>query len=255
MIDKKELIAHFTGEELNLAQSVLEKANISMQYETTIFTQDFLTPNIWNFFYKRLSNVMKIECNGVFEESERRMISFNNGYNTPYPITVLKIINNSKFKVLEHKDYLGAILSLGIKRNKIGDLVIKDNKCYFVACEEIGKFIIENLISVGKNPCTVELVAGIEELPHMDFTESIISVASLRADAVVSEIANCSRANAVKLVDSGKVLIDYSDDINKSSEVKLDSRITIRGTGKYLISEIVGKTKSDKLRIKIKKYT
>jgi Uncharacterized conserved protein, contains S4-like domain len=255
MIDRKELIAHFTGEELSIAQSVLEKANTSIQYETTIFTQDFLTPNIWSFFYKRLSHVLEIDCYGAFEESERRMISFNNIYNSPYPITMLKIINNSKFKTLEHKDYLGAILSLGIKRSKIGDLVIKENKCYFVVCEEIGKFVVDNLISVGKNPCTVEMVTEIDELPRIDLTESIINVASLRADAIVSEIANCSRANAVKLIDSGKVLIDYSDDINKSSEVKFDSRITIRGKGKYIISEIIGKTKSDKLRIKIKKYT
>jgi len=255
MINKKELAAVFKGEELILAQSVLEKANISFEYETAIFTQEFLTPNMWNFFYKNLSSVLKIECYGVFEESERRIISFTNLYRVPYPISVLKVTNNSKFKTLEHKDYLGAVLSIGIKRNRIGDLIIKNNECYLAVCEELEIFICENLKSIGKNPCSVEKVENLNSVPKAAFDEAVINVASLRLDAVVAEISNCSRANAVKLIDSGKVLLDYSDEVNKSTEVKPGSRLTVRGKGKYIISEVIGKTKSDKLKITIKKYT
>lgn len=116
-------------------------------------------------------------------------------------------------------------------------------------------FLIDNLEFIGKNPCDVKIVESTEELPSVKFTESNINIASLRIDSVVASLANVSRSEAVKLINSGKILVNYSNNIDKSYEVKLNSTITIRGKGKFIISEITGKTKSDKLKIRVKKYT
>ncbi|QLY78325.1 RNA-binding protein [Clostridium intestinale] len=254
-MDKKELTRIFEGEELILAIGLLEKYSLSKEYNIPMFSQSFLTPNIWMYFTERISKDISVELNGGFEDCERKMIAFNNLYEAPFPMKILEITNKSRFRSLEHKDYLGGILSLGIKRDKLGDLILDNDKCFVAVSEELTDFLIDNLEFIGKNPCDVKIVKSNEELPSVKFTESNINIASLRIDSVVASLANVSRSEAVKLINSGKILVNYSNNIDKSYEVKLNSTITIRGKGKFIISEITGKTKSDKLKIRVKKYT
>lgn len=254
-MNREELTKVFTGEELVMAISILEKYNMSIEYNIPMFSQDFLTPNLWMYFYNRFSNEVDVGIYGGFVHCERKMISFNNIYNYSFPMKILVILNKSKFRDLEHKDYLGAILALGIKREKLGDLVMKDNKCFVAVSDELVGFILNNLSSIGRNPCDISILEDIKSTPSIEFTEKVINIASLRIDAVVAALSNISRSEAVKLINSNKVLVNYSNDIDKSYDVKLNSRITIRGKGKFIVTEIIGKTKSDKLKLKVKKYT
>lgn len=254
-MDKNEITKIFEGDELILAIGLLEKYNLSKEHNITMFSQSFLTPNVWMYFSERIPKEMGVELNGGFSECERKMISFNNFYELPFPIKILEITNKSKFKALAHKDYLGGILSLGIKREKLGDLVLDDDKCFVAISEELAGFLVDNLEFIGKNPCSIKIVENNKKLPSVKFTESNINIASLRIDSIVASLANVSRSDAVKLINSGKILVNYSNNIDKSYEIKLNSTITIRGKGKFIISEITGKTKSDKLKIRVKKYT
>ncbi|MFU7518049.1 YlmH/Sll1252 family protein, partial [Clostridium sp. HCS.1] len=83
---------------------------------------------------------------------------------------------------LKQKDYLGAILSLGIDRNKIGDVVVKDDKAYVPVMEDISNYILNNLSSSGKSPVEIYLLYNLEDLPSIDFEEISINVQSLRLD-------------------------------------------------------------------------
>ena len=87
------------------------------------------------------------------------------------------------------------------------------------------------------------------------FEKELILVPSLRIDSVVSKITHLSRAKAQELIDQGKVLVSYAIVKNKSIEVLSDTCITIRGYGKYIIGDVVGNSKSGKVKIIIKKYT
>lgn len=253
-MNREELSKVFSGEELITAISVLEKYNMAKEYDMVTFSQGFLTPNLWMYFYNKLAASGDIQIFGGFEECERKMISFNNAYDSAFPLDIIKVTNKSKFRKLEHKDYLGSVLSLGIKRDKIGDLVLKENACYIAICDELTSFMKENLQTIGKNPCEVKKVQELIELPRVQYEEKVINIASLRVDSIVAALANVSRVDSVKLISSNKVLVNYSSNIEKSYEVKINSTITIRGKGKFIISEIIGTTKSDKLKIKIKKY-
>ena len=221
-----------------------------------MFGKNFYTPNIWTWFEKNLcSKDFKVETNGFFEDAERRMISFNNIYENPFPMKLIKIQNTSKFSNLTHRDFLGGILSLGIERNKIGDLLVDENICYVPVHEDIESFIIYNIDKIAKVVCSAEVIDNIELIPKVNFKEEIILVSSLRIDGVVSKITNVSRSKAVTMIEQGQVLINYVKIKDKSYELKGEERITIRGFGKFIIGNSIGNSKSGKIKIIIKKYT
>lgn len=252
----RELISKSFGEEKEDVINLYEKYLLAKEKDIPVFGKNFYTPNVWKWFEKNLqSKSIKIENYGVFEEAERRMISFNNIYNTEFPIKLIKITNKSKFSTLTHRDYLGGILGLGIERNKIGDLFVEENSCYVAIHEEIKDFIIYNIDKIGKATCKVDIIEDISLLPHIKFEEEIIMVSSLRIDGVVSRLCNISRAKAQSLIDQGQILLDYAKIRDKSYELKGGERITIRKTGKFIVGSIVGTSKSGKLKVVIKKYT
>ncbi|MBD7910054.1 MULTISPECIES: YlmH/Sll1252 family protein [Clostridium] len=255
-MDKKTLLKNFEDGDKPEVLNLYEKYNLAREREIPLFGNNFYSPKVWKFFEKVLgNNDFNISSNGFFKDSERRMISFNNIYNIPYPFKVIKITSSSKFNIPSHRDYLGALLALGIKRNKIGDLLVDENYCYFPVCEEIEEFIVSNLKSIGKSPCTVEILLEDFIPPEVKFDEIIILVQSLRVDSIVSKLVKISRGKAQTMIDEGKVLIDYNSAKNKSSEVQIDETITIRGFGKFILSDILGNSKSGKFKVLVKKYT
>lgn len=255
MLTKEFLLKNFSDEDAKEAIKVYENYSLAYEKDITIFTNSFCSPNIWSFFEKYCNkNNLLIETNGIFEESERRMISFNNSYKIDYPIEVIEIINKSNFSKLEHRDYLGTVLSLGIERNKIGDIVVKENKAYLPIIEEISSYVLSNLNSIGRSPVEVRILHDLNKIPSVNFEELIINVSSLRADSIVAKISNISRAKALELLESGRVLVDYVKAKDKSQELLKGSRVTIRGKGKYIIGDIIGETRSGKKRVIIKKY-
>lgn len=254
--EKIAIINNFSKEEERDAVRVYDKMKLAYDKDIAIFTNSFYTPNIWGYFLERFNTKsFKVDTSGVFDESERRVVSFNNTYNFEYPIVLLEIENKSSFYDLKHKDYLGAILALGIDREKIGDIKVFDNKAYVPVIDEIWEYVYSNLTSVAKATISIKKIDDISLIPKTTFEEEIVNVASLRVDNFIAKIAKISRTKALELLDGGKVLLDYTKVKNKSQEVSKDSRLTIRGIGKFVIGDIVGESKSGKLKVKIKKYT
>lgn len=255
-MDKKKLLLNFGEEDKNDALNLYEKYELAYKKDIVVFSNGFYTPNIWTFFKRNFKHEdFKIEDNGFFEEAERRMVSFNNNYGTSFPYKVIQVKNTSKFNNLSHRDYLGAVLSLGIKRNKLGDLLVKEDCCYFPVSEDIADFILTNLKNIGRVSCIVNIVEDTIKIPNAEFKEEIILIQSLRVDSVVSKLAKISRGKAQTLIEEGKVLLDYNVTREKSMDIAEDCRITIRGIGKFIISKTIGNSKSGKIKILIKKYT
>lgn len=256
MISRDYIVKSFSKEDSFQALKVYDKFRLANEKDITVFTNSFIPPNIWSFFYENFnSNIFKVETNGFFEECERRVISFNNLYEMQYPVVMLVIECNSNFNKLTHRDYLGAILSLGIERDKLGDIVLKNNKAYVPVIDEIYSYIYNNLTTIGKTPVEVKIIEDYSEVPIVKFEEDVIIVSSLRIDNFICKLAKVSRGNAIELIDSGKILVNYGKIKNKSQEICKNTRITIRGIGKFIVGDIVGETKSGKQRVVIKKYT
>ena len=253
---KEKINRYFTDQDRAEALNLYERYLISKDKNIPIFGKNFYTPNIWSWFEKNLSSKdFKVETNGFFEDAERRMISFNNVYENPFPMKLIKIQNTSKFSNLTHRDFLGGILSIGIERNKIGDLLVDKNICYVPVYDEIENFVVYNIDKISKVVCSAEVIEDFELLPKVNFKEEIILVSSLRIDGIISRIINISRSSAVTMIEQGQVLINYVKIKDKSYELKGEERITIRGFGKFILGNCIGNSKSGRIKIVIKKYT
>ncbi|GIM27974.1 hypothetical protein CPJCM30710_06400 [Clostridium polyendosporum] len=254
-MNKKEFLSVIKVAEVNDFDAIYNKIKLALEKDITVFTNEFYPPSICESITV-YCNSKGINCKafGGFNESERRIICFNYCEYYEWPFKMFKISYNSKFGLLKHKDFLGAILALGVKREKIGDLVVYNDSCFLAVHEDISDYVQCNLNSVGKYPCSITNIINLSELPEPRFEEVIVLVPSLRIDALVSSICNLSRNEGVNMVSGGKVLINYLTVIDKSFEVKLKSKVTVRGYGKFIVDEQLGKSKSGKLKLIIKKY-
>lgn len=253
-MNKKAFINYFKNIEQYELLKLYEKFIVARNKGITVFTNEFYTPDIWNSLENIDISDININSYGIFPSSDRRIIAFNNSCGN-YPIKLLKIECNTKFMNLNHKDYLGAIMSLGIKRNKLGELIVTDN-CGFVAVhDDIVDFILNNLLRIKNLYCKCTIIENNEEVPVLNYEAKNIMIASTRIDCIVASLCNISRSKSGDMVERGKILVNYMEIINKNYLVKEKSKITIRGFGKYEVNKIYGTTKNGRLKLNVFKYT
>ncbi len=155
---------------------------------------------------------------------------------------------------LTHRDFLGALMSLGLKREFIGDILTENGRCVFFVKKDIEKYVTEQLNRVsGEN---VSLLIGAEfPLPEGAKFQTITStVASNRLDCVVKALTNTGRDAACTLIRSGRVTLNYSEELSNSAAVTDGSKISVRGYGKYIIDSIGPQTRKGRLSFKARKY-
>ncbi|MBQ7986280.1 MAG: hypothetical protein IJ304_03330 [Clostridia bacterium] len=195
---------------------------------------------------------------GGYENAERKIFGAFPDWQEPsfedFPIAVLKITKKYE-KELNHRHYLGTILSLGIERNKIGDILPDENGATVFVLEDIAGFIKENITKIAG--CGVEIDIcdfGSVKIPEKRFELIDIVAASLRLDACLGAILKISRKDAKNLAISEKVSVNHLE--AKSEDVKLGvgDLLSIRGFGRVEILEIGGKTRSDRVHITVKKF-
>ena len=183
-------------------------------FERGIFTfSDFMSPTS---LYEATS-ILKVGKYTVFggeEFAERKMIRFGSidefGYEEPFPITVLKIsLQGGKFaSPISHRDVLGAVLNLGIERQKLGDIFVNGAFCYVIADKTVAKLIVKELVSIGRNRVKVEEVDSVPNEFAPSKQELQFSVASNRVDAVLCKAYSLSREDGASLFEKGLVAIN-----------------------------------------------
>lgn len=144
-------------------------------------------------------------------------------------------------------------MSLGLKRETLGDILVKNNIGYCVSTKEIFKIIESNLKQINSIPSKISEVSS-NDIPNIQFNEFIDTISSFRLDSIVASIANISRSISIDLIDSGDVFINYNVEKNKSKQVEIGSIITIRKKGKFILDKNLGENKKGKFKILIKQY-
>ena len=156
----------------------------------------------------------------------------------------------------QHRDYLGTLMSFGLSRDRIGDIIVYDNSAYIVVLKENAEYI-KNSLSFEKRFKKANIsIINIDEIKpkEIEFENIKISVNSTRLDSVISELLNTSRRIAQELIDSEKVSVNYCVETKYTKSIKEKDILIIRGSGKYIIEEFIGKNKRDKEVIEINKY-
>ena len=165
-------------------------------------------------------------------------------------------IEGSGYRKLTHRDYLGSMLSLGIKRWALGDICILNDHSALVFCiEEMEKLLLSDLSDIANDKVKViraevdkNMSSAVRLEGHSD------TVASERLDCVVAAICNLSRENAQGLIKGGLVDRNYDQDLFPDSSVSEEDVISVRGYGKFIIREISERTKKGRIRLIFDKY-
>lgn len=255
-MDKLKLTSHIKDIDLkNKMFRIIDKANGCLKNYDVRFS-DFLNPfevesvkAILNSSYD-----LKYTVDGGYDESERKMVfiyPFYMGYeDIRETLRFIQIEGNFKFKSISHKDYLGSLLSLGIKREKIGDIIIHENFCQVVVTFDICDFILMNLEKVARNNVKLKEISRKEVVYNPpNYKEINFTVSSNRIDCIISGLYNISRQESAKLISNEKVQVNYEKITSCSKEVKSESLISVRGKGRSQINSIGDLTKKGKIKV------
>lgn len=217
---------------------------------------------------QKFINKIKIEnymSYGGFEQAERKMFviypeKFNSEVVSKNLSNIIQIIRIQLPDELKgkytHRDYLGAVIKLGVKREKVGDIIVDNEGADIIVDKDITKFLLENLGSLTRFSKSIMTVEKIEDLRQVEIKkqELEIIVSSLRLDNVISELARCSRNKALDIINMERVFVNFQNETKKTKQIKSGDMVTIRGKGRFYIKEIIGQTKSGRTIIKVEKF-
>ncbi|GEN82097.1 RNA-binding protein S4 [Sporosarcina luteola] len=205
------------------------------------------------------SSGLQFEVHGVFTEPERQRALIYPEYYEPVPedfqVTVLSMKYPAKFMSLEHRDILGSLMALGIDRSKFGDIRLEEGIAQFAAAEEMKDYLKTNLTSIGKSKVRVEELSSSEALIIMAETwkEELHTISSLRLDTLVASLVNCPRQKAASLIQNDKVKVNHVVRNQQAFEVNESDILSVRGSGRFKVISIEGRTRKDKIRLLIGK--
>lgn len=256
-MDKIKLTNHIKDIELkNKMFRIIDMANKCLKnYE--VVKSDFLNP----FEIKCAKSILnsysdiKFMDYGGYEGCERSVIfiypfymEFEDIKNT---LSFLQIEGNFKFKEISHKDYLGSLLGLGIKREKVGDILISDNFCQVIVDCDISDFILFNLKKVSKNNVCVKEIKKEDLIKNeLKYKEINTTISSKRLDCVISAVYNISRQESFKYINSERVFVDYEKITVNSKLINDKSMVSVRGKGRFIVDSACELTKKDRIKLR-----
>jgi RNA-binding protein YlmH len=254
----EHLIQHFRKEE----QIFIERV-VGWQREV----EDRFAPKLTDFLDPRerfiVSSIigqnqdLSIMTEGAFEEAERQRLYISPSYFTPvkddFQITIFSIHYPSKFVSLKHPDVLGALLSIGIGRNKFGDIHIENETIQFAVAQEVKDYVITNLTSIGKAKVRLDVVEDPEQFikSQDEWIEKSFTVSSMRLDVILATVLNISRQKSQMLIQAGKVKVNWTVREQTSFDVQEGDVISARGFGRLKVIMTEGRTKKDKIRLQV----
>ena len=170
------------------------------------------------------------------------------------PFSLLRF-EKDKFSTLSHRDYLGALMGLGIKRELLGDLLVDDTGVFVVCLESAERFLLEHFTSAGRATLTGR-AADFSELSKREehFTEQFASVASLRLDSVLGAAFSLSRTKAAQAIESGSVYLNSVQTLKPDAHVNTGDKLVLRGKGKAVLFEVRGESKKGRVHLVLRKY-
>ena len=268
-MDKKDILDRYKKvEDKLLISKFFDKIDLC-EKTNKIETTDFLNELEQNII-KKVINLAEIDnCvfSGGFDDADRKLaviypekmrnIFENDNFKFDTIFSVFRIkIPEQDVKSFNHSVYLGGIIKLGIKREKIGDILVFDDGADIIVKKETEKFLYANLQTLTRfRDADVDNILLADVInTEKKFEDIKLITSSLRLDNIVSELARTSRNKANEIIEQERVLINYEQESKNTKLVKEKDVVTIRGKGKFIIDEVIGNTKKGNYIIMVKKY-
>lgn len=189
---------------------------------------------------------------GYAQAERRRMVIYPDYYivETIQPALAFLEITVKSPEPLTHRDYLGAILGLGLRREKLGDLLVAPDRCQLVIVPELVEFLSTHLQKVGNHQAELVEIDP-EQLNPPQQREKVIrsTVASLRLDAIAGLGFGESRTKMVKEIRSERVKVNWKVVKNPDASLEPGAVISIRGRGRVIFKEITGTSKKGRIGV------
>lgn len=220
-----------------------------------------------NFLDMHQRNLVQSVCNrwrglnylfyGGYEDAERTVAVFLPEYfnlDDSNPLALLRISPNGH-KELSHRDYLGSLMGLGIKREMIGDILVRSDGADIIVLKTISQFLHSNYEKAGRINLKADILPiDLLIVPEMGYETKRDTVASLRLDSVAASAFSMSRGMAAKAINEGRVFVNNQLCQKSDRLVKEGDKITLRGKGKAILEKVGGLTRKDRTVIIIKRF-
>ena len=249
-----------TREEQQLEKHFRDLARTAYQRGIAVFS-DFLNLNELNIFQSLRGefSYLETETFGGYELAERQIAVFRPEapvFYADYPVKCLKVTPlNAKFaEDLNHRDYLGAVLNLGIDRACLGDILVEEDAAYLFCLERMADFIRDNLIRIRHTSVYVEQVEAENFHYEPKYKEVSGTVASVRLDKLLALAFNASRSSLTRLIEGGKVFVNGKLVTSNGYEPKEGDLISVRGMGRFQFRETGGQSKKGREYVILWRY-
>ncbi len=195
---------------------------------------------------------------GGFDDAEKKIMGVFPEWEEPdtaaFPLTCIRI-DNLGGGTLTHRDYLGTVMSLGIKSGKLGDIVVSEDAAYIFLHRDIAGYVTDNIHKIGNKGVKVSEISDISDIRVERRYKTISAVcASARLDAVCGAAANVSRTVSAGLIEGGKVKVNHREIYKTSETVKEGDLLSIRGYGRFMVDSFGNETRKNRIHIMIRKY-
>ena len=239
---------------------IRELANLSYQRDIVTFS-DFLNLNEQNMVssLKQQFPQVVMETFGGYDNAERQMVAFHPdalAFTWEYPIDCLKIEPKAiKFSEnLSHRDYMGALLNLGVDRSVIGDIIVQEKAAWFFCQSKMTEFFLENLCRVRHTNILITKVNDPEEFPHPNLESINGTCASVRLDSLIALAFKASRSSMVSYIESGQVFVNGKLITSNGYGPKEGDIVSVRGKGRFIFDGVSHQTKKGRCGVHILLY-
>lgn len=241
---------------------LLDKSEFA-QKTRSLAHSDFLDPHVINLAEKLLPSLNLCEYSffGGYPGAERAVAIFRPEFIDEdeageYQSSILKVVEIVPLarNSLTHRDYLGALMSLGIKREVTGDILVREEKCSIILLREIAGYIAGNLDKVGNTgiKLTISDVDGLD-VPEPKTREIKATLSALRLDSLCAPAFGLSRSAAADYIKAGRVQLNWEVSLRPDKAVREGDTISLRGKGRAVLERVGGTTKKDRISVNIRK--
>lgn len=268
-LNKQEVLNKISNEEDKLLVSkMIDKIEFTSK-RNSVEHMDFLDMRQRQLLEKVLKEIKYVDyiAFGGYKMAERTTIItypekleeifLENRFDYNSVFGVIRIVLPNELKgMYAHRNYLSGIIKIGIKREKVGDIITRFDGADIVVLKDAEKYVLDGLKELTRFSKAEFTTVKLSELQVEEPKKEKISIIipSMRIDSIVSEIIRTSRAKATEIIKEEKVFINHELIVKGSKEVKINDLITVRGRGRFKIGKILNSTKKGNLVIEVEKF-
>ncbi|AKP46782.1 MULTISPECIES: RNA-binding protein [Bacillus] len=246
---------HFRPEEKEFIDDVLESIRqVEEKYAPKLM--DFLDPREQQILSSLLGKNTEVNVSffgGTVQAERKRALLYPPYFSVQqedFQVALFEILYPQKFVVLNHRDVLGSLMGLGLRREKFGDILAKEGRFQFLVAAEMADFVKLNFRQVGKASVQLEEKKLEEAIESEESWQPVqTTVSSLRLDVMISAYAKLSRQKVQTMIKSGLVKVNWKVVDNPAFLCEEGDVLSVRGKGRCKLLSIDDKTKKEKWRI------